>query len=1062
MKPLVLALTGFRSYPSLARVDFTGKSLVAVLGDTGAGKSSLLDAIVFALFRKSTWDAREPRHLIADGAQAMSVEFTFLHDGQRWYVHRTMHATNPNAARHHLKNLDTGEETDGATAVDNRIKAVLQMGYDTFLRVGLLPQGKFDQLLTATAKERSARLRELFGAESLESVQQMADRHGRTLQALLSDARAKRTPMPDNPEQTAAEAGAAADAATTHAERLKTAIERITALRSEVLAARTTVASATSTAETLSTRAVTDADAVLDALEPVATDIATRHDALDQRAAQATTRELELTAAITAADEAGEGQDALAQAAMILKTLATHAEEHRSDRDRLATLAEQLADERDAITEAEAELTEDAEHAKPLAEQARTAAKTSARIRTCATTVRTALTTTLTAARRVAGTASAHTAAVDRRTSARDDLAPVEAKAEAARKAVKEADVHLEALRRRDTAAALAAGLRPGDDCLLCRQQVPDDFAPPTDTDTAELAAATDRLSRVTTARDTAVGRLAEARAAVTSADEAVLEREREHHSAQQTAQETSADAVRAFVDLAALAAKTPAGFDAESASLMLAAATAALAAPTAYGAAPLDQDTAPITDAITACEQEAATHAEQLQAEGHRRIARIEAGRKALAERTRAHQRHTDDTAKASGRHTHAVARTTAQVSMLPSHIQAMLPDDAIDILANEAAAAAATVTARQTEVQDLCDQREKARAEKTEVLGEQRALDKDAQARLEHPLSTLRGQLDMWAQAVAQAITYLDGSDQHQAPKAPDQPEIAEIRKYATQLSTTTSTLRDKLTQHAVAAADHAATAHNTLSEHAAALTDVDGFDTNADLTAPEALHPLVVAAGQATKEAKDQRREQQKAQDLIKPAADLDFAITAGKARYEALEVLRRELVDAKFLNHLTMLRTQALLGVASDLLGQMSDGRFGFADSFDIVSRASGVAHPPSRLSGGEKFQASLALALALAELHSRSGPALGSLFLDEGFAALDTTALDCALEVLRTQAGGNRLVMVISHLHAVAEAVDDVLLVERTPSGSSARWLTPAQRDELAQADLVGGLQALVR
>ncbi|XHM65366.1 hypothetical protein ACE6JH_00030 [Streptomyces nigra] len=136
----------------------------------------------------------------------MSVEFTFLHDGQRWHVHRTMHATNPNAARHHLKNLDTGEETDGATAVDNRIKTVLQMSYDTFLRVGLLPQGKFDQLLTATPKERSPRLRELFGAESLELVQQMAARHSHTLQALLSDARAKRAPMPHNPKQTAAEA----------------------------------------------------------------------------------------------------------------------------------------------------------------------------------------------------------------------------------------------------------------------------------------------------------------------------------------------------------------------------------------------------------------------------------------------------------------------------------------------------------------------------------------------------------------------------------------------------------------------------------------------------------------------------------------------------------------------------------------------------------------------------------------------------------------------------------------------------------------------------------------
>lgn len=58
MKPMTLTLTGFRSYPAQATVDFTGKSLVAVLGDTGAGKSSLLDAIAFALFRKSSWTPR--------------------------------------------------------------------------------------------------------------------------------------------------------------------------------------------------------------------------------------------------------------------------------------------------------------------------------------------------------------------------------------------------------------------------------------------------------------------------------------------------------------------------------------------------------------------------------------------------------------------------------------------------------------------------------------------------------------------------------------------------------------------------------------------------------------------------------------------------------------------------------------------------------------------------------------------------------------------------------------------------------------------------------------------
>ncbi|MFC5148885.1 hypothetical protein [Streptomyces aureoversilis] len=139
----------------------------------------------------------------------------------------------------------------------------------SFLRVGLLPQGKFDQLLTAAPKERSERLRELFGAESLEAVRNLAARHGRALQQLLGDAKAKRAPMPDNPRETAAAAGAAADSATAtaQAERLNTAVVRITALQEEISQGRDTAAAATSACQSLAARQVTDADTVLDTLE---------------------------------------------------------------------------------------------------------------------------------------------------------------------------------------------------------------------------------------------------------------------------------------------------------------------------------------------------------------------------------------------------------------------------------------------------------------------------------------------------------------------------------------------------------------------------------------------------------------------------------------------------------------------------------------------------------------------------------------------------------------------------------------------------------------------------
>ncbi|MFF7879084.1 AAA family ATPase [Streptomyces californicus] len=136
MKPLTLTLNGFRSYPGEVTLDFTGRGLIGVCADTGAGKSSLFDGITYALFRKSSWNASSPGQLIADGAKAMSVDLTFLHEGQRWHVHRTMHATNANAGRHHLRNLDTGEEIDNAGHVDDRLKAVLQMSYETFCAWG--------------------------------------------------------------------------------------------------------------------------------------------------------------------------------------------------------------------------------------------------------------------------------------------------------------------------------------------------------------------------------------------------------------------------------------------------------------------------------------------------------------------------------------------------------------------------------------------------------------------------------------------------------------------------------------------------------------------------------------------------------------------------------------------------------------------------------------------------------------------------------------------------------------------------------------------------------------
>ena len=96
-------------------------------GDTGAGKSTILEAITLALYGNSTWTDGGHKELMAEGAAQMTVDFTFTHDGQRWRVRRVFHA-NTTPSTHLLQNLDTGEHTDDARAVNRKIEALLRPG----------------------------------------------------------------------------------------------------------------------------------------------------------------------------------------------------------------------------------------------------------------------------------------------------------------------------------------------------------------------------------------------------------------------------------------------------------------------------------------------------------------------------------------------------------------------------------------------------------------------------------------------------------------------------------------------------------------------------------------------------------------------------------------------------------------------------------------------------------------------------------------------------------------------------------------------------------------------
>ena len=89
-----------------------------------------------------------------------------------------------------------------------------------------------------------------------------------------------------------------------------------------------------------------------------------------------------------------------------------------------------------------------------------------------------------------------------------------------------------------------------------------------------------------------------------------------------------------------------------------------------------------------------------------------------------------------------------------------------------------------------------------------------------------------------------------------------------------------------------------------------------------------------------------------------------------------------------------------------------------------------------LSGGERFLVSLSLALALSQLNGQAGLA-STLFIDEGFGALDADSLDMAMEALETLQAQGRTIGVISHVEAMKDRIPVQLRVARTGAGASA-------------------------
>ena len=176
MRPVKLIVSAFGPYAGRVEIDMAAlgdRGLYLITGDTGAGKTTLFDAITFALYGESSGQERKStmlRSKYADAATPTEVELTFLYGGQEYTVRR-------NPAYERPKQRGAGTTTESADAelrlpdggivtrygdVTRRITELLGVNKDQFCQIAMLAQGDFLKLLLANTAQRQEHFRTLF------------------------------------------------------------------------------------------------------------------------------------------------------------------------------------------------------------------------------------------------------------------------------------------------------------------------------------------------------------------------------------------------------------------------------------------------------------------------------------------------------------------------------------------------------------------------------------------------------------------------------------------------------------------------------------------------------------------------------------------------------------------------------------------------------------------------------------------------------------------------------------------------------------------------------------
>jgi DNA repair protein SbcC/Rad50 len=157
MRPVRLEMEGFTSFRERTVVDFEAVELFALSGPTGAGKSSVIDAMIFALYGTvpRLGDERQVAPVVSQGRTEARVRLDFDVTGERWTAVRVVRLRDGRATTREARLERAGEVVAGnARELDAEIAALLGLTSQQFTTCVVLPQGQFARFLQAKPAER--------------------------------------------------------------------------------------------------------------------------------------------------------------------------------------------------------------------------------------------------------------------------------------------------------------------------------------------------------------------------------------------------------------------------------------------------------------------------------------------------------------------------------------------------------------------------------------------------------------------------------------------------------------------------------------------------------------------------------------------------------------------------------------------------------------------------------------------------------------------------------------------------------------------------------------------